>query len=236
MTTPSVRSVLRLLKAKGSRRNVVGMQRFGIRGHHLYGVSVGDIRAIGKRLPRDHRLAAGLWRSGVHEARILASIIDEPSRVTRAQMESWVKQFDSWDLCDQVCMNLFDQTKFAFSLAVLWSKRKEEFVKRAGFALMAVLAVHGQSAPDLKFLPFFRAILQQLTDPRPFVRKAVNWALRQIGKRNRALNQLATHASELLKNSSDTTVRWVGSDAFRELTSTAVQHRLRRLDNQTQTR
>lgn len=219
----TVRAALAQLKARGSARNVAGMRRFGIRGKKMYGVSVADIRAIGKKIPRNHGLALRLWRTGVHEARILASIVDEPARVTQAQAEVWVRQFDSWDVCDQVCLNLFDKMPFAFRQAVAWSGRKEEFVKRAGFSLMACLAWHDRMSADQKFLPFLRAILKQSTDSRPFVRKAMNWALRQIGKRNRPLNVLATHAADLLRHSQDNTARRIGRDAYRELTSAAVR-------------
>ncbi len=225
---PTVPSILRQLKAKGSQRNVEGMRRFGIHGGTMYGVSVADIRRIGKTIPKNHALALKLWHSKVHEARVLASIVDEPEKVTRAQMDAWVKGFDSWDVCDQVCMNLFDKTRFAFTTAIKWSSRKEEFVKRAGFSMMACLAWHDKTSPDTKFHPLLRAVLKQSGDNRPMVKKAVNWALRQIGKRNRTLNARATHAAALLKRSAAPSARWIGSDAYRELTSVAVRKRIAR--------
>ncbi|MBI3963638.1 MAG: DNA alkylation repair protein, partial [Candidatus Kerfeldbacteria bacterium] len=182
-TTPTVRSVLAELRRRGSARTVAGMRRFGIQGGTMYGVSVVDIRAIGKTLPCDHNRALKLWKTGVHEARILASIVDEPAKVTPRQMDRWARDFDSWDVCDQVCMNLFDKTPYAFPKALAWTRRTEKFVKRAGFALMASLAVHAKQAPDTAFIPFLRAVEHEAGDGRTYVRKAVNWALRQIGKR-----------------------------------------------------
>lgn len=225
-TTPTVRHVVVELRRHGSARNVAGMRRFGIQGGTMYGVSVVNIRAIGKSLPRDHELALKLWKTGVHEARILASIVDEPERVTRVQMDRWARDFDSWDVCDQVCMNLFDKTPYAFAKALAWSRRKEKFVKRAGFALMAALAVHAKQAPDAAFIPFLRAVEREATDGRTYVRKAANWALRQIGKRNMSLNRRAVAIAKRLKDSADLSSHWVGADAYRELTSASVQKRV----------
>ncbi len=202
------------------------MRRFGIRGQRLLGVSVATVRELAKPLGKNHGLALQLWSSRIHEARILASIVADPAKLTRSRADAWVRDFDSWDVCDQTCLNLLDKTAYAFTAALQWSRRPEEFVRRAGFALMAALAFHHKTASDVKFLPFLRAILQRSTDQRPFVRKAVNWALRQIGKRNRRLNHLAVHAAAMLKHSPAATARWIGSDAYRELTSSAIRRRL----------
>lgn len=223
----AVRRVLADLRRRGSTRNVVGMRRFGIQGGTIYGVSVVDIRAIGKSLPRDHNLALKLWKTGVHEARILASIVDEPVKVTPGQMDRWARDFDSWDVCDQVCMNLFDKTPYAFPKTLAWSRRKEKFVKRAGFALMAALAVHAKQAPDAAFFPFLRAVEREATDGRTYVRKAANWALRQIGKRNMSLNRRAVVVAKRLKDKAELSSHWIGADAYRELTDTTVQKRVR---------
>lgn len=203
------------------------MARFGIRPKtKVYGVTNADLRVLAKDIRRSHVLAFRLWRSGVHEARILASIVDEVEKVTERQMDQWVKDFDSWDVCDQVCMNLFWQTPFAHKKAIEWSKRKPEFEKRSGFALMAVLAWKDKSATDAMFKKFFPLIKEESIDERNFVRKAVNWALRQIGKRNKNLNLLAIKAAKEIKNINSKSAQWIASDAIRELESGAVQKRL----------
>jgi 3-methyladenine DNA glycosylase AlkD len=167
-----------------------------------------------------------LWESGVHEARILASIVDDPSQVTEAQMERWVREFDSWDVCDQVTGNLFDKTPFAYRKAAEWSRREEEFVKRAGFAVMAALAVQDKQASDEALTAFLPLIREQAHDERNFVKKAVNWALRNIGKRNITLNARAIALADELSRSESRAARWIGSDAYRELTSEKVRQRL----------
>jgi 3-methyladenine DNA glycosylase AlkD len=185
------------------------------------------LRGIARELGRDHHLAQELWASGIHEARILACLIDEPSLATEEQMELWVKEFDSWDLCDQCCSNLFDRTGLAFEKAVEWSGREEEFVKRAGFVLMACLAVHDKKAGDEAFLEFLPLIKREAQDSRNFVRKAVNWALRQIGKRNPNLNRAAIEAAREIQKMDSRAARWIASDALRELTGQKVQSRLK---------
>ena len=202
------------------------MARFGINPENTYGVSIPNLRKIARETGEDHALAQQLWASGIHEARILASFIDKPETVTEAQMESWVKDFDSWDVCDQCCSNLFDKTKFAHRKAAEWSKREEEFVKRAGFTLMAALAVHDKKAADEDFLKFLPIIKRESTDGRNFVKKAVNWALRQIGKRNHNLNQMALKTAEEIQQVNSKSARWIAADAIRELTSEAVQKKL----------
>jgi len=202
------------------------MARFGINPKDTYGVSIPVLRKMAKQIGRNHLLAKKLWTLGIHEARILAGMIDPPEEVSEDQMEKWVKDFDSWDVCDQVCSNLFDKTKFAHKKAIEWSKRREEFVKRAGFVLMATLAVHDKEASDKEFLKFLPIIKREATDERNFVKKAVNWALRQIGKRNLSLNKMAIQTAKELQRTDSKSARWIASDAIRELTSEAVQKKL----------
>jgi 3-methyladenine DNA glycosylase AlkD len=224
----SLKSILAEMKSKADPEAVKGMARFGISSSNTLGLSVPTIRSIAKRVGKDHRVAQGLWESGIHEARILATLVDEPSKVSETQMERWVSEFDSWDVCDGCCGNLFDRTPFAFAKALQWSRRKEEFVKRAGYVLMAELAVHDKDAPDKAFLQFFPYLKRGSTDPRNFVKKAVNWAIRQIGKRNLKLNREAQKLAESISNLDSPSARWVASDALRELRSEAVQKKLRR--------
>jgi 3-methyladenine DNA glycosylase AlkD len=204
-----------------------GMARFGINTETAYGISIYELRPIAKEIGTDHYLAQELWASGVHEARILASYVEDPSQVTEEQMERWVADFDSWDLCDQVC-GMFEQTSHARRKVVEWSERDEEFVKRAAFAIVAGLAVHDKQAPDSDFEAFFPLIVAQSTDGRNFVKKAVSWALRNIGKRDLHLNQRALEVASRLKESCDRTARWIGFDAYRELSSEKVRARLER--------
>ena len=176
--------VIKKLKKKANRKNVEGMARFGIASTNTLGVSIYDLRPLAKEIGKDHKLARRLWKSGIHEARILASYIDEPDKVTESQMEDWAADFDSWDVCDQVC-ELFGKTPYAYKKIVDWSKRKEEFVKRAAFALIAEMAWHDKEANDNQFKRLFPHIIRESTDERNFVKKAVNWALRNIGKGGR---------------------------------------------------
>ena len=219
--------ILKKLKSLVSKKAIEGMARFGIRPKtKVCGVSMTDLRALAKNIEKNHALALRLWNSGVHEAQILASIVDKIEKVTEKQMDQWIKLFDSWDVCDEVCMNLFWRTPMAFRKAIEWSKREREFEKRAGFALMAVLAVKDKNASDAKFKKFFPLIKKESTDERNFVKKSVNWALRQIGKRNAALNKSAIKtAKEILKIDSKS-ARWIASDAIKELESAAVRKRL----------
>ena len=177
------------------------------------------LRALAKDIGHNHALALDLWASGVHEARILAALIDEPDRVTGAQMERWVKRFDSWDVCDCCCGSLFIKTPFAYRKAIEWSRREEEYVKRAGFVLMASLAVHDKKAPDAVFARYLRLIKMGATDERNFVKKAVNWAMRQIGKRNLSLREAAIKAAREIQQLDSKAARWIAADALRELTS-----------------
>ena len=224
----SAQSIIAEMKSKANPKAVEGMAKFGISPKNTLGLSIPTLRAMAKRVGKGHQLARELWESGIHEARILAAFVDDPAEVTEAQLEEWVAGFDSWDVCDQVCSGLFDRTPLARRKAVEWSTRQEEFVRRAGFVLMAALAVHDKEAPDAVFTGFFRAIEKGSTDQRNFVKKAVNWALRQIGKRNLRLNRSALRVAERISKMDNPSARWVASDAIRELRSAAVQKKLRR--------
>jgi 3-methyladenine DNA glycosylase AlkD len=214
---PSANDVLAQLKGLAKPGNLAGMARFGMNPEGRLGLSVPEMRRIAKDAGRDHLLALGLWKSGIAEARIVASLVDEPERVTAAQMDRWVRAFDSWDVCDQTCGNLFDKTPFAWSKARTWSRDKREYVKRAGFALMAYLAWHDKPASDSAFLSFFPSIRRGATDDRNFVKKAVSWALRTIGKRNHRLRSAALREARALRALDDKAARWVGADVEREL-------------------
>jgi 3-methyladenine DNA glycosylase AlkD len=221
--------VIEELRAMADPSQLAGMARFGIATEGtLGGISLPTLRAMAKRLGKDHRLAADLWASGIHEARVLAALVDDPALVTEGQMEAWAADFDSWDVVDGACSSLFDKTPFAWTKAVEWSSREEEFVKRAGFAMMAALSVHEKKAPDSAFVALLLVIEREAGDPRNFVRKAVNWALRQIGKRNVALNAAAIEAAERIHRDGPRPAKWVASDALRELRSEPVQRRLTR--------
>ena len=221
------RECLAELRRLGTRRNVDGMARFGIRAKNAYGVSKPKMDLLAKRIGKDHQLALQLWNSGVHDARILAGLVDEPKLVTLSQMEHWVRDFDNWDVCDGTCCHLFAHTAFAWQKAVAWSAKSAEFQKRAGFALMAYLAVHDKQAADRRFIRLLPTIRREACDPRNFVRKAVNWALRQIGKRNLRLNLVAIREAERIRKMDSAAARWIAADALRELRSEAVQRRLR---------
>jgi 3-methyladenine DNA glycosylase AlkD len=227
VTKMQCKEVLDRLKSLSNPKAVEGMAKFGINPKNTFGVSIPTLRDMAKEIGVDHILAQQLWNSGFHEARILAGMIDDPKRVMEAQMESWVQDFDSWDICDQCCSNLFDKTRFAFPKAIEWSRRNEEFVKRAGFVLMAALAVHAKRAKDAEFLKFLPLIKRESVDKRNFVKKAVNWALRQIGKRNLKLNKAAVETAKDIQRLDSKSAKWIASDALRELNSPAVQKRLR---------
>jgi 3-methyladenine DNA glycosylase AlkD len=218
--------ILKQLESLSNPDAVAGMARFGINPKNTYGVSIPVLRKMAKQIGKNHLLAEKLWNSGIHEARILAPLIDPPEMVTGKQLERWVKDFDSWDVCDQCCSNLFDKTKFAHKKAIEWSRRREEFVKRAGFVLMATLAVHDKEADNQNFVRFLPVIKKEAADKRNFVKKAVNWALRQIGKRNSALNKIAIQTAKEIQRIDSKSARWIASDAIRELTSEAVRKRL----------
>lgn len=224
---PGAKKIISRLKTMRNEKNIEGMARFGISTKNTLGVSIYDLRPMAKEIGKNHALALRLWDTKIHEARILASYVDEPEKVTEAQMEKWASEFDSWDVCDQVCSSLFDKTKFAYAKAFEWSARNEEFVKRAGFVLMACLAVHDKKASDDKFLAFLPIIKREATDERNFVKKAVNWALRQVGKsRNMKLNKAAIKTCREIAKIDSRSARWIAADALRELTGPAVKRRL----------
>jgi len=230
MTTPPqtpTDRVLAELRSVADPTRRPGMARVGINVDMALGVSIPNLRKLGRRYRADHALAQGLWGTGIHEARILASMVDDPALVTREQMERWVADFDSWDLCDQVCGNLFDATPFATGKARAWARRPEEFVKRAGFTLIAERAAHDHTSPDSAFTVWFPVIRRGASDERNYVKKAVNWALRGIGKRSLALNAAAIAEAELLAASEHRSARWIARDALRELRSDSVRERLR---------
>lgn len=220
--------IINWLKAHSNPQNLPGMARYGINTETALGVSMPALRKLAKSIGKNHPLALRLWETGIHEARILAALIDSPIDVEESQMEKWAADFNSWDLCDQCCMNLFDRTSMAQKMALEWSRREEEFVKRAAFAIMAAAAVHRKKEPDDYFYPFLEAIERESRDSRNMVKKAVNWALRQIGKRHLSLHARALALAEKLAQSDDKTARWIGKDAHRELSSDSVIERLRK--------
>lgn len=219
--------VLKWLERKGTRRYLEGMARYGIQtDRRVFGVSVGTMQSLAKKLGKDHALATALWKSGCYEGQMLAALVDDPQRVTRSQMNAWAADFDNWATCDTACFHLFDRTPFAWEKARQWSTSRREFVKRAGFALMASLTVHSKSAPDTEFLLLLPLIEQGAHDERNFVKKSVNWALRSIGKRSLALNKAAIATAKRLAQSDEASCRWVGKDALRELAGPKVQAQL----------
>lgn len=215
--TITAQSVITQLYALENPQNVAGMARFGITGNHVLGISIVTLRSIAKKIGKDHSLALQLWESGIHEAQILAAYVAEASEMTEKQMDAWVSDFASWDVCDQVCGNLFDKTPHAYAKAKQWARDDREFVKRAGFVLMTQLAVHDKKAPDETFLRFFPLIRAAADDERNFVKKAVNWAIRQIGKRNNTLLPKAISLAEELEKRDSKASRWIAKDALREL-------------------
>jgi 3-methyladenine DNA glycosylase AlkD len=220
--------VLKWLERRGTRRNVEGMARYGIRARRVFGVSMGTMLTFRKRLGANHELSLALWETGWYEARLVAALVGDPTRVTRRQMNAWAAGFETWADCDTVCFHLFDKTPFAWEKARQWSTARGEFVKRAAFALMASLALHDKSAPDARFLPFLPLIERGARDERNFVKKGVSWALRGIGRRSRALNTAALRVAKRLAASPEGPCRWVGNDARRELTGRTVRALLAR--------
>jgi 3-methyladenine DNA glycosylase AlkD len=224
--TDDFTTILAKLEAQRDESAAAGMARYGITGTVVYGVKIPALRQMAKAIGRNHALAQELWATDNRETRILASLIDDPKQVGEAQMERWVVDIDSWEVCDQVCSNLFGRTPHAYAKAVTWSNRPEEFVKRAGFVLMARLAHKDMKTSDADLLALLPLIEREAADERNFVKKAVNWALRDIGKRNLALNAAAIATAERLIAQESRSARWNGNDARRELTSEAVAARL----------
>jgi len=224
----SAEDILKKLKAKARPNQLEGMARFGISSERRLGVKVPDMRKIAKDVGKDHALALELWKTGIPDAQIVAALVGEPEKMTDAQMEDWVKDFNSWDVCDQVCMNLFDKSPLAVKKIHEWSGREEEFVKRAAYALIACVAWHDKEAKDDIFIQLFPVIKRGATDERNYVKKSVNWALRHIGKRNIQLNKAAIDFAEKIRQMDSKAARWIASDALRELKSENVKKRLRK--------
>jgi 3-methyladenine DNA glycosylase AlkD len=209
--------IVSILHSMGSEPNRSGMGRFGINVDRALGIKVTDLRKLARRIEKGHELALQLWETGIHEARLLATMVDKPSAVTGQQMESWAADFDSWDLVDLACNNLFRRTPFAHDKAGDWAARNEEFVKRAGFAMMAVLAVHDRDSGDSVFTKYLDLVERESTDGRNFVKKAVNWALRQIGKKSPSLWSKAMATIKKIEGQNSSSARWIAADARREL-------------------
>jgi len=209
-------SILSILRSMASEPNRLGMGRFGINVDRALGIKVTDLRKLARRIEKGHDLALQLWETGIHEARLLATMIDDPSAVIDTQMENWAADFNSWDVVDQACNNLFRRTPFAHTKAADWAARDEEFVKRAGFALMAVLAVHDREASDTVFEKYLALVEREAGDDRNYVKKAVNWALRQIGKRDPSMREKATIVAGRIREQDNKSARWIASDALRE--------------------
>lgn len=227
VTAARVESALRWLKSHSTKANRDGMARYAIPSEHAYGVAMKDIKALGKTLGKDQALAAALWDTGVYEARMLASFVGDPAQLTSAQMDRWCKSFDNWAFCDAMSFNLFDRTPHAWAKVRQWSGKRGEFEKRTAFALLWSLTVHDKTAVDALFVEGLALIEHEAGDDRNFVKKAVNMALRAVGKRNRALNAAAVTVARRLAGSSDATAQWIGKDALRELLSAAVAKRLK---------
>ena len=222
LTVPDAAAVVRELERLGSPAVRAGMARFAIPSDKAFGVSVGAMRRMAKAIGRDHALAMALWKTGWYEARMMATLVDDASRVTSAQMDRWCRDFDNWGICDTACFHLFDKTPLAWKKVDAWGRRREEFVKRAAFALLASLAGHDKTAADALFVRRLPLIARAATDDRNFVKKGVSWALRGIGHRNRALHSKAVALAKQLASGSDATARWVGKDTLRDLLRPAV--------------
>jgi 3-methyladenine DNA glycosylase AlkD len=227
-SAPTVTEIIDQLKLQANPVNAAGMARFGINPTNTLGITIPVLRKMARQIGRNHQMALDLWASGIHEARILATLVDKPAEVTEAQMEQWTSEFDSWDICDQCCSNLYSKIPLAHQKALEWADRPEEFIKRAGFVMMAVLAVKDKKADNEQFTRFFPALKAGATDERNFVKKAINWAVRQIGKRNLSLNKLAIALSKDIQQIDSPAARWIAADALRELTSEAAQSRLKK--------
>jgi 3-methyladenine DNA glycosylase AlkD len=213
----TVSDIHQYLQQHSNTENIKGMGRFGINTEKAFGIKVPVLRQLAKTIGKNHPLALELWQSGFHEARLLAIFIADPKKVDEALMEQWVLDFNSWDICDQCCLNLFEHSPLAFQKASEWAGRDEEFVKRAGFVMMAVLAVHHKKTDDQKFLPFFSYIEKEAGDTRNFVKKAINWALRQLGKKSAFLKEKAIEFGERIMTQNSKSARWIAADALREL-------------------
>ena len=228
--------VLTELRTSGDPKVVAGLSRFGLPQNHALGVSGPKLRALAKRIGIDQQLSLQLWTTDVMEARILAALTGDPAKVTKRQMEGWLKDVDSWGVCDACCGCLFVYSPLGMKMAFKWCRNEKEFVRRAGFVMMAEAAIHLKTMKDSEFIPMLKEIRVGATDERNFVRKAVNWALRQIGKRNKALNRLAIAEGERIRTLDSKAARWIAADALRELRSSKVQLRLQKWEEKSRTR
>ena len=222
----NIEDILAELKGLGTPKAIKGMAKFGITPERTFGVSMPNLRKMGKRIGIDHDLAQQLWETGYRETRILASIIDDPKLVSEAQADAWIKEFDYWEICDQCCMNLFWRLPFAHKKAIEWSARTREFEKRAGFALMACFGWKDKTIANEQFKKFYPVMIQESNDDRVLVKKAISWAIRNIGKKNLELNREAIEVAEEIKKLNTKAARWIASDVLRELTSEKIQKRL----------
>lgn len=218
----STSSIINKLASLGNKKNLLGMEKFGINTEFAFGIRIPILRTIAKSYKNDHILAMSLWETKYHEARILASMIANPKLLTSSEMNNWVKDFNSWDLCDQVCSNLFAKSELAVEKIEEFSTSDKEFVKRAGFALMASFVIKGKKMPDEVFIDFFPIIEREAWDNRKYVKKAINWALRQIGKKNRSLCESALQVAERVKLQQTASAKWIANDAIRELNSKLI--------------
>lgn len=220
--------IIKKLQSMGNKKNVEGMARYGINPKNNLGISIYQLRPLAKEIGSNHALALRLWKSGIHDARLLAVFLDNPEQVTSEQMDQWAQDFNSWDICDQACTSLFDQTPYAWKKIPEWTQREEEFVRRAAFSILAGLAVHDKSATDDMFVSTFPLIKQYSVDERNYVKKAVNWALRNIGKRNDTLHTKAIQLAEEIVILESKSARWIARDALRELHSEKILEKLER--------
>jgi 3-methyladenine DNA glycosylase AlkD len=222
----SYEEILQKLNSLSNPENVKGMARYGINPQNNLGISIYVLRPFAKEIGTNHTLASQLWDSGIHDARLLAVFIEDSKQVTGEQMDRWAQTFDSWDVCDQACTSLFDRTEYAWKKVFEWAQRNEEFVRRAAFSLVAGLAVHDKNAADQEFETIFPLIKQHSVDERNYVKKAVNWALRNIGKRNIRLNKKAIQLAEEILAMNSRSAKWIAHDALRELRSEKIQQKL----------
>jgi 3-methyladenine DNA glycosylase AlkD len=224
--------IIKRIELLENPENVAGMKRFGITAKKAFGVSAPVLKGIAKEVKKQtedrHKLASELWASGIHEARIIAYLIDDAGQVTEAQMDAWAADFDNWAICDGTCGHLFCKTEFAYRKVFQWSAREEEFIKRAGIVLIAWLAVHDKKADEKKIAQFLPVLEKHAGDERNFIKKAVNWSLRQIGKRNLNLNKLAVETAEKIRAQNTRPARWIASDALRELKNEKIIERLKK--------
>jgi len=220
--------VMDQLKSMGDPKNIEGMGRFGIKTENNFGNSVTTLRKYAKKIGKNHDLAVKLWESGIRDARMVAACIEDPETVSEEQIDKWVRDLDSWDICDHCCGHFFDRTPFAYKKVREWTKSNQLFVKRAGFSLIAWLAVHDKKKEDSEFVSFLKIIERESTDERNYVRKSVNWALRQIGKRNIEMNKKALELSKKIQKIDSKSARWIASDAIRELTCEKVKQRIKK--------